>query len=169
MTLPETDPNLGALALNGGTTLNYAPQVGSPVIDTIPNGINGCGVAPFNVDQRGTARPTDSNSDTVAACEKGAVEVLAPSAAGVSVSGQVFNGAGDGTKAFGIANAVVTLVDQNGNTQVTRTNSFGYYKFDDLEVGQTYTFYVSARRYQFATQVVNLNNAATNLNFSPIQ
>ncbi len=162
-----SDPALTALALNGGTTLNYKPGPTSPVLDTIPNGVNGCGTAPFNVDQRNMVRPTDSNNDMTAACEKGADEVMAITAAGVSVSGQVLNGTSG--KATGIANAVVTLVDGNGNTRVARTNSFGYYVFDDLEVGQTYVFYVSARRYQFSTQVVSLTNAVTNQNFTPIE
>lgn len=162
-----TDPGLTALALNGGTTLNHRPGAGSPVLDTIPNGINGCGTAPFDVDQRGVIRPTDSDNNMIAACEKGSVELLVPSAAGVSISGQVLDRTG--IKASGIANAVVTLIDGNGNTRVMKTNSFGYYAFDDLEVGQTYTFFVSAKRYQFSPQTVSLTSAVTNQNFTPIE
>lgn len=162
-----TDPKLTPLALNGGTTLNYKPAPTSPVLDTIPTGTNGCGTAPFDVDQRNMVRPTDSNNDMLAACEKGADEVIAVTAAGVSIKGQVLNGTGK--KAQGIANAIVTMVDGFGNTRVTRTNSFGYYQFDDVEVGQTYVFYVSARRYQFGTQAVSINNEVNNYDFTPIE
>src|SRR5206468_417447 len=43
-----TDPLLGPLANNGGPTLTYAPQVGSPVIDA------GSNPAGLTTDQRGT-------------------------------------------------------------------------------------------------------------------
>ena len=63
-------------------------------------------------------------------------------------------------------NATVILTDSNGNTRATRTGSFGYYRFDEVEAGQTYIFNVSSRRYSFAPQVVTVTEDLTELNFT---
>jgi len=47
---------LGPLQDNGGPTLTHALLPGSPAIDAIPEGINGCGSASTQ-DQRGVPRP----------------------------------------------------------------------------------------------------------------
>ena len=59
---------LGALASNGGVTQTHALGAGSPAIDAIPSGTNGCGTSPAT-DQRGIARPQGS------ACDIGAFEL----------------------------------------------------------------------------------------------
>jgi CSLREA domain-containing protein len=83
------DPNLGALANNGGPTLTHFPGGGSPVINTIPSGTNECGTT-VTRDQRGATfvRPHGG------ACDKGAVEIqaLQPTNA---VSRKTHGGAGD--------------------------------------------------------------------------
>ncbi len=61
---PETDPLLGSLADNGGDTLTYALQLGSPAIDA------GLCVAGVTTDQRGDTRPYSGS----AACDVGAYE-----------------------------------------------------------------------------------------------
>ncbi|HEX8398140.1 MAG TPA: carboxypeptidase regulatory-like domain-containing protein [Pyrinomonadaceae bacterium] len=151
------DPSLGALGLNGGTTLNYLPNPDSPLIDRIPNGVNGCG----GFDQRGVSRPTDSDNNGVAACEKGSTErASAPTAASVSVTGRVLSSSGRG-----IANAVVAMTDPGGNTRFARTSTFGYYRFDDVQVSGTYIFTVSGKRYEFAATVRTITEETNNLNF----
>lgn len=61
--------NLGTLQNNGGTTQTILPQSGSPAIDAIPNGTNGCGTT-ITTDQRGIKRPQGSG------CDVGAAEVV---------------------------------------------------------------------------------------------
>ena len=85
---------------------------------------------------------------------------LAPTAAGVSVTGRVI--AADGR---GVRNASVVLVDQSGNTKYARTGSFGYYHFQDLESGQTAIISVNSKRFQFLTQFVLLNDNLTGIDF----
>jgi FG-GAP-like repeat len=63
-----TDPQLGVLADNGGSTLTHLPSEISPVIDSIPIGVHGCGEAIIE-DQRGATRPFATG------CDKGSVEV----------------------------------------------------------------------------------------------
>ena len=66
--LPNTNPNLGLLADNGGPTQTHALLTGSPAIDRIPSGANGCGTT-ITTDQRGVTRPQGAN------CDSGAYEV----------------------------------------------------------------------------------------------
>lgn len=88
----------------------------------------------------------------------------APTAAGVTVSGRVF--VSDGA---GLRNAVVLLTDSFGNTRTTRTGSFGYFRFDEVEAGQTYVFSIQSKRFQFNPQVVAVNENLEELNFTAIQ
>lgn len=66
-------------------------------------------------------------------------------AAGVSVSGRVLTANGKG-----IVNSLVKLTDLKGIVRQTRTNSFGYYNFSDVEAGGTYFLEVIGKRHTFA-------------------
>lgn len=90
---------------------------------------------------------------------------LAPTAANVSVSGRVLTAYGRG-----IRNARVTFTDSTGATRTVLTSSFGHYRFDDIEVGQTYVVSVRSKRYQFADQahVVAVNDEITDLDFTAL-
>ena len=65
------DPLLGPLQGNGGITETMAPGAGSPAIDAIPKGANGCGTT-LKTDQRGVARPQGKRCD-IGAYETGDV------------------------------------------------------------------------------------------------
>ncbi|HEX8197429.1 MAG TPA: carboxypeptidase-like regulatory domain-containing protein [Pyrinomonadaceae bacterium] len=81
-------------------------------------------------------------------------------AASVSVSGRVLT---NGKRS--LSNAVVYLTDSQGNTRTARTNSLGYYRFNDIAAGQSVTITVVSKRFQFAPQVVNVNEEMSGLNF----
>ncbi len=85
-------------------------------------------------------------------------------AANVAVSGRVLTQNGGG-----LARATVTITDQSGNVRTAKSNSFGYYKFEAVESGATYTFGVFSKGYQFNPQVVTVNDNLTELNFTPEQ
>lgn len=86
-----------------------------------------------------------------------------PTAATVTVSGRVF---ANGTN--GLKGAAVVMSNMNGQTQQTRTSLFGYFSFENVEVGQTYIFSVISNRYQFAPQVVTVTDEINMLNFNAI-
>jgi CSLREA domain-containing protein len=65
---PSTDPRLGLLANNGGPTKTHALLKGSPAIDAIPDGTNGCGTM-IATDQREVKRPQGGRCD-IGAYEK---------------------------------------------------------------------------------------------------
>jgi hypothetical protein len=58
----SVDPLLGSLGNNGGPTWTHALLSGSPAIDAVPTGTNGCGTD-INADQRGVSRPQGSACD----------------------------------------------------------------------------------------------------------
>ncbi len=74
-----SDPNLGALADNGGPTQTHLPNTGSPVIDA--GSSTDVGGTTVSVDQRGETRPQGANNDI------GAVEVYQPPTPEMRVDG----------------------------------------------------------------------------------
>lgn len=91
---------------------------------------------------------------------------IAPTAANISVSGRVNNKSGNG-----LANVRVSITDENGNVRNVSTNSFGYYRFDEIEAGQTYVLAVSSKRYQFdpPTQIIYASDDLSEINFTAIE
>ncbi len=84
----------------------------------------------------------------------------AATAANVRIAGRVSD-----IKGTGIARALVSFVDGEGNLRSQRTNSFGYFNFEMVEVGQTYVFNIAAKGYSFAPQVIAVKDELTELNF----
>lgn len=69
--------------------------------------------------------------------------IVTPTAASVSVSGQV-----TGESGRGIPRAVVKMVGTDGVERHAITNPFGYYRFEGVQVGATYVFTATAKNYQ---------------------
>lgn len=86
----------------------------------------------------------------------------APTAAPVTITGRVKTSADRG-----IRGAVVTLTSGKGHVASTATSTFGYYRFQNLEAGETYILTVAAPRYVFATPsaLVTANDNIENLDF----
>jgi Right handed beta helix region/Carboxypeptidase regulatory-like domain len=63
--------------------------------------------------------------------------------------------------------ATVVLTDSGGNSRTTLTNSSGYFRFNDVATGQTYTVSATHKRYQFADspRTVFVSAANENVNF----
>jgi CSLREA domain-containing protein len=159
---------LEPLAFNGGPTPTLALRPNSLAIDA---GNNAFAVDPFSnnaflTDQRGPGFPRiiDGNADGTAIVDIGAFErQMITTAANVSVGGKV-------TDAFGKAISRTTVTIRNastGETKTAYTGSFGYYRFENLPVGDFYVVSVSHRRYAFSqnSQIIVLNDAAENVNF----
>lgn len=107
-----------------------------------------------------TVRATDT--DGVAGVQQLAMQVLTPTSANVSVSGSIKTENGNS-----IANAMVTLTDSNGIIRKVQTGNFGYYRFDNVEAGQTYIISVSAIRFRFAqnSRVLTVSEDSMDVNF----
>lgn len=68
-----------------------------------------------------------------------------PSSATVSINGRAVNAQGRGA-----SNVRISLVDMNGTIRTALTSSFGYYFFEEVEVGQTYVLSAASKKYQFS-------------------
>ena len=87
---------------------------------------------------------------------------IAPTAASVSVSGRVLSAEGRG-----LSHVTVSIADPNGNVRSVHTNTFGYYRFDQVEVGMTYLIGVRSKRYQFENpdRAVSVQDELTDVDF----
>jgi hypothetical protein len=147
----DTNPQLGTLASYGGPTPTHNLPPNSPGHD------KGCAFG-ATTDQRGLPRTVDAPSVANASCTNpsengtdiGSVEILAPTAAGTTISGQVKTADGRG-----IPNVIVTVRDRNGGiVGTTRTDSFGIYSIDGLTVAQLYIVSVQSKWFVFPVESV---------------
>jgi hypothetical protein len=90
---------------------------------------------------------------------------LAPTAASVSVGGRVTTATGRG-----IFGAQVSLTDSSGETRRVYTNSFGFYRFENVQAGETYVLGVRGKRYQFAASptVLFVSDEMNDLKFTAL-
>ena len=184
--LQNVNPMLGALGNYGGNTPTMALLTGSPAIDKggsadfpesfsslksqmnkAKNSVEINSLRPIDTDQRGFNRPIDNpaipNAVGGNGSDIGAFEVQAPTAAAVSVGGRVLT-----AKGRGISRVRVVLTMPNGELKTALTNSFGYYRFTDIPVGETYIFTVRHKQYIFRPQVLTISDAVENLNFTSL-
>ncbi|HQU85703.1 MAG TPA: choice-of-anchor Q domain-containing protein [Pyrinomonadaceae bacterium] len=159
------NPLLDTLKFNGGFTKTVAVLPGSPAINAgksttaLDFEINSL----LTIDQRGFARNIVSLADNF---DIGAYERQAVTSANVTIGG-----AARTAKGIGISNAVVTLVEANGNLRQTRTNSFGNYSFDNVATGSSVSITIISKRFNFEnpTRIVNVSENIGNLDFNEIE
>jgi hypothetical protein len=156
-------PVAGRVIVSGACA--QAMTTGSGVIYNLTFNVIGAtnqtsGLSFVNPVNNASAIQFNNGAPTIAATN-GLFTVLAPTAASVSVSGRVLTGSGRG-----LMNATVTMTDTNGNKRTARTGAFGYFRFNEVEAGQTYIFNVSSKRYSLAPQVISVMEDVSELNFT---
>lgn len=92
-----------------------------------------------------------------------AFQAAAPTAATVSISGRVFTAEGDP-----IFKAYVSLTDIDGSLRTAMTNPLGYYRLDNIEVGQTYVIEVRNKRFLFVARVVSVDDELSDFDFTAL-
>lgn len=88
---------------------------------------------------------------------------FAPTAANASISGRVLTQSGRG-----IQNTFLTITDSTtGERRQTRSSTFGYYNFQNLQVGRSYVLSVNSKRFVFAepSRVITLLDDLTDADF----
>lgn len=108
---------------------------------------------------------TDSSGASPFSVKSGfftAPPVSAPTAAQVTISGQAISSTGRG-----IRNVIIRLTDGNGSVRFATTTTFGYYRFTEVNAGETYIITAKGKRYEFAqpTQVLNIGEDTYDINF----
>ncbi|HEY0545789.1 MAG TPA: cohesin domain-containing protein [Pyrinomonadaceae bacterium] len=91
----------------------------------------------------------------------GQVTLVGPTAASVLLSGRVLRASGRG-----VPYAHVTLLDERGQTRMAISNPLGYYRFDEVEAGQTYVVSATAKGLVFAAQAVLVNGEVSEFNLT---
>ena len=134
--LLDLNPMIAPLGINGSSTLTHALLPGSAAINA---GNNSLAVDPqtllsLTTDQRGFARFVGGKSPTV---DIGAYEAFYSSTP-ITVSGRITTYSGRG-----LVLTRIKLDDGNGNISYAQTNSFGYYRFINLDPGTTYAITVT--------------------------
>ncbi len=149
------DPQLGVLQDNGGPTLTHLLGAASPLLDTIPFGVNDCGSL-VTTDQRLFSRPFNGS------CDKGATE-----RGGLAPGPWTLSGTVKTTTGMPIRNAAVTISGGNLSSPITVfTGNLGTYQFTNLTGGE-YTVSVSIKRYHFnnASQAFAVGSNITDADF----
>jgi hypothetical protein len=157
----NVDPLLLPLANNGGSmqthALSNSPGGVSPAIDK--------GNSSEATDQRGFMRPVDNPSIPPATLgdnsDIGAFEVQIVTAAPVFIKGRVINENGRG-----VSKASVILTETDGTQRFTITNYFGYFRFENISVGQTVTVAAGSKKTRFTTLAVIVNDNIQDLNLT---
>jgi hypothetical protein len=133
-----TEANYRLVRINGGTPYVY-PNLPSVTYDRAANTATISGTTQF--------------SDWTLAD-------LAPTSASVSIGGRVLD-----VNNLGIGNAQITLVDSQGNIRLARTNPFGYYRFYDIPVGETYTLSAGHKQHEFMPRVLSVEEDSQDIDF----
>lgn len=103
--------------------------------------------------QGGPLVPTTYNS--------GNVNVTPPLAATVSVGGRITN-----EMESGVGKAQVRLINNTGEVRTVISNPFGYYRFDDVEVGEVYVIEVISKSYTFPSRTVMVSEDMSDVDFT---
>jgi hypothetical protein len=84
---------------------------------------------------------------------------LAPTAANATIGGRVM--AANGSSA--ISGATVALTGASGQVFFARTNQFGYFRFSEVPVGETYVMHVRSKGLVFSPILVNVSDDIVDL------
>jgi CSLREA domain-containing protein len=154
--LPEgTDPKLGVLKNNGGSTNTYALLPDSPAIDAGKCPVGNCS----GNDQRGFGFPRKVGS----AIDIGAYEYWGEIIF-VIYGGKVLKPNGSG-----LSEVIVTMTDSGGEALTTRTDEYGNFSFDNIRTGESYIIKVESRDYNYAPQELFVTEARDDVIFVPVE
>jgi sugar lactone lactonase YvrE len=154
---------------NAGTAANGALAsvvLGQPDFTTGTQNTGGVSAVSMN---NPVSKSLDESSSSLFVADYGNNRVLrfaapaSPTAATVSISGYVTTSSGRG-----IVNVRMSLTDSNGQVRTVTTTSFGYYRFDDVQAGETYILSATGKHYTFSQplQVLNINEETNEVNFT---
>ena len=100
----------------------------------------------------GSAYTLNVSGPMVGAC------FLAPTAAPASITGRILSPEGSA-----IRNAVVSLTNSEGAVWTARSNSFGYYRFNDVPSSAGYVLSATAKGYTFIPRYYNVTDEIAGL------
>ncbi len=149
----STDPNIGEIAAGNNQlliTITFNVAANAPALPL--------SLALTNVNA------SNDNADLVTITgTNGILTVSSPTAATVSIGGKVESADG-----HGIRNVILTLTNTaTGEIRSMRSTTFGYYRFEEIEVGASYVLTVSAKKFSFNpnTRLLTVLDELTEVDF----
>jgi hypothetical protein len=156
----DTDTASGRLGFTINAPVNQTFGDGQQQLLLIDFTIVGSGSTALSFDDSQAERfvgDANGNQTTAPVTFSNNTVTLSPTAAPISLAGQVV-----ATDGRAVAKALVTITGADGTSRTIMSNSFGYFRFSDLEVGQ---YVVSARHktFEFTPQVVGAQSSVEDL------
>lgn len=105
-----------------------------------------------------TLRMTHRQGDNDGYADSLFFSLLVPTAAGVVVGGRVVDGLGRS-----ISGASVSLIGLGSGFRTARTNSFGFFIFEDVEAGQSFVLEVRAKGLTFESRLISTEDSVDDL------
>ena len=150
---------------NSNVTIELSTNGGASYDTVIASGIANTGsydwAVPYISTNSGRIRVRESGftgAETTSATEF--TIGIAPTSASVRVGGRVSDQSGRG-----IEGLLVTIVDAEGVSVVSRTNSFGFFIFDEVPAGQTYILSIGRKNGVIESRVVSTTDDNISINF----
>jgi hypothetical protein len=140
---PSVEANYNVFRVVGSTPLRFVPDGVNVILNAAGNTF--------------TINSLSNYSDWTAG------DPLAPTAAPAGISGRVLRQDGRG-----VPFARVALTDSDGNTVYSVANSFGYYRFVNVETGRSYVMSVTSKSYRFGNRAISLTDNVVGLDFIAI-
>lgn len=135
------------LSTNGGTTY-------SAIATNIANTGSYSWTVPSTPTTQGRIRVREAGFIDLAGVSSSNFTIsLAPSSSAASIAGRVLDREGRSVRG-----AIVTVVDANGSVFSAVSNSFGYYRIEELAAGQNYVVSARAKSMTFSARVVTTEN-----------
>lgn len=135
------------LSTNGGTTY-------SAIATNIANTGSYSWTVPSTPTTQGRIRVREAGFIDLAGISSSNFTIsLAPSSSAASIAGRVLDREGRSVRG-----AMVTAVDANGSVFSAVSNSFGYYRIEELAAGQNYVLSARAKSMSFSGRVVTTEN-----------
>lgn len=159
----SNDPigKLGIVVDSGNTFANGTRQLVTVTFTVASNAPTGLTPVTISADPTPKSTSDSQGNLVVTTYSDGNVNISIPTSATVPVGGRVTDENGTG-----VSNAEVSLVG-GGTSRIARTNGFGYYRFDDVGVGETYVIGVTSKRHTFASRTVTVLEETPNVDFTP--
>lgn len=159
VTSPGGTPSGSVQFFNGATSLGIFPLNGSGqasvTVSTLTTGNYNISAQYLGANVgAGNGGYNASTSNTI-------VQVVnIPTASNAFVEGRVLTASGSG-----VPGAIVRMVDQSGTVRTATTSAFGYYRFEDVQVGVTYVMTASGKGRTFNSRVISVNEDITDQDF----
>jgi hypothetical protein len=143
-------------AFNQGSTVTITERVVLSAVNVSAITCSSCGTGGLTVDLPGRTGTLSGPNGLVAGINAVTFTNDMPTGGGTTAGGAMVSGRVLDSKGAALRRVTVTLTDTLGNVRTTSTNSIGIYRFEDVQVGQTYILSATYKLHNYAPRTINL-------------